>query len=399
MVRRNIRKNMNTSKLKHVAAALASAAIVAGCSQSENAESEEAALVQQALKAAEEAGFRPPDGGDGGELHIYTWSDYIAPDVLASFEKALGVKVVVDTFDSNEAMYAKLKAGGTGYDIIMPSSYQIAMMAKEGMIDEIDHSKCPNVKKNFDVGFTSQILDPTFKYNVPYAVTYTGFMYDKSKIPEGADVNSWAILGNPALKGRISLLDDIREVIGGGLMYLGYSINSTNPAEIEKAVEQVLKWRANIRKFDSESYKTEVPSGATWVGHGYSTDTTQVLVGDEEAGAPARDDLGFALPKEGYTIAFDEMVIAKDAKRKDLAYAFMNYIYDGDVAAVNMDYIQGPNPVKPGIEQLDAGLRDIIILKPEQLAKGQVLRNLDDQPAVMELYNKTWDKIKATEAK
>lgn len=399
MVRRNIRKNMNTSKLKHVAAALASAAIVAGCSQSENAESKEATLVQQALKAAEEAGFRPPDGGDGGELHIYTWSDYIAPDVLASFEKALGVKVVVDTFDSNEAMYAKLKAGGTGYDIIMPSSYQIAMMAKEGMIDEIDHAKCPNVKKNFDVGFTSQILDPTFKYNVPYAVTYTGFMYDKSKIPEGADVNSWAILGNPALKGRISLLDDIREVIGGGLMYLGYSINSTNPAEIEKAVEQVLKWRANIRKFDSESYKTEVPSGATWVGHGYSTDTTQVLVGDEEAGAPARDDLGFALPKEGYTIAFDEMVIAKDAKRKDLAYAFMNYIYDGDVAAVNMDYIQGPNPVKPGIEQLDAGLRDIIILKPEQLAKGQVLRNLDDQPAVMELYNKTWDKIKATEAK
>ena len=390
---------MNTSKLKFVATTLASAALIAGCNKSETAEVEGTDLTAQALAAAEASGFRPPDGGDGGELHIYTWSDYIATDVLDSFEKALGVKVVVDTFDSNEAMYAKIKAGGTGYDIIMPSSYQIAMMAKEGMIDEIDHSKCPNVKKNFDVGFTSQILDPTFKYNVPYAVTYTGFMYDKSKIPEGADVNSWAILGNPALKGRISLLDDIREVIGGGLMYLGYSINSTNPAEIEKAVEQVLKWRANIRKFDSESYKTEVPSGATWVGHGYSTDTTQVLVGDEEAGAPARDDLGFALPKEGYTIAFDEMVIAKDAKRKDLAYAFMNYIYDGDVAAVNMDYIQGPNPVKPGIEQLDAGLRDIIILKPEQLAKGQVLRNLDDQPAVMELYNKTWDKIKATEAK
>ena len=390
---------MNTSKLKFVATTLASAALIAGCNKSETAEAEGTDLSAQALAAAEASGFRPPDGGDGGELHIYTWSDYIATDVLDSFEKALGVKVVVDTFDSNEAMYAKIKAGGTGYDIIMPSSYQIAMMAKEGMIDEIDHAKCPNVKKNFDVGFASQILDPTFKYNVPYAVTYTGFMYDKSKIPEGADVNSWAILGNPALKGRISLLDDIREVIGGGLMYLGYSINSTNPAEIEKAVEQVLKWRANIRKFDSESYKTEVPSGATWVGHGYSTDTTQVLVGDEEAGAPARDDLGFALPKEGYTIAFDEMVIAKDAKRKDLAYAFMNYIYDGDVAAVNMDYIQGPNPVKPGIEQLDAGLRDIIILKPEQLAKGQVLRNLDDQPAVMELYNKTWDKIKATEAK
>ena len=390
---------MNISK-KLIATALCSAAVLSGCNKSEQAENdEEATLTAQALAAAEASGFRPPDGGDGGELHIYTWSDYIAPDVLASFEKALGVKVIVDTFDSNEAMYAKLKAGGTGYDIIMPSSYQISMMAKEGMIAPIDHAKCPNVKKNFDASFASQILDATFKYSVPYAVTYTGFMYLKNKIPEGVDVNSWAILGCRELKGRISLLDDIREVIGAGLMYNGYSINSTNAAEIAKATEQVLKWRANIRKFDAESYKTEVPSGATWIGHGYSTDTTQVIVGDEEAGAPARDDIGFALPKEGYTIAFDEMVIAKNAPRKDLAYAFINYIYDGDVAAVNMDYIQGPNPVKPGIENLDEGLRDVIILKPEQLSKGQVLKSLDDYPEVMELYNKAWDKIKATEAR
>ena len=125
-------------------------------------------------------------------------------------------------------------------------------------------------------------------------------------------------------------------------------------------------------------------------------DAHTVIVGDEEAGAPARDDIGFALPKEGFTIAFDEMVIAKDAKRKDLAYAFINYIYDGDVAAANMDYIQGPNPVKPGIDQLDEGLRNIIVLKPEQLKRGQVLKGFDDKPAVMELYNKAWDKIKAT---
>ena len=390
---------MNICKTGIAAVTLVSVALVAGCNKSKTAESEGLDLSAQALAAAEDSGFRPPDGGDGGELHIYTWSDYIATDVLDSFERALGVKVVVDTFDSNESMYAKLKAGGSGYDIIMPSSYQISMMAKEGMIDPIDHAKCPNVKKNFDASFEAQILDPTFKYNVPYAVTYTGFMYDKGKMPEGADPASWAILGNPALKGRISLLDDIREVIGAGLMYLGYSINSTDPKEIEAASAQVLKWRANIRKFDAESYKTEVPSGATWLGHGYSTDSTQVIIGDEEAGAPARDDIGFALPKEGYSIAFDEMVIAKDAKRKDLAYAFINYIYDGDVAAANMDYICGPNPVKPGIEKLDADYRDLIVLKSEQLAKGQVLKNLDDQPAVMDLYNKAWDKIKAAEAK
>ena len=384
-------------KMKFAAAVLATSAIVGGCSKSEGEGGVD--LTAQALAAAEASGFRPPDGGDGGSLHIYTWCDYIAPDVLTSFEKALGVTIVVDTFDSNEAMYAKLKAGGTGYDIIMPSSYQIESMAREGMIDELDHAKIPNVRKNFDPSFTQQILDPTFKYNVPYAVTYTGFAYAKDRIPEGADVNSWAILGNPALKGRISLLDDIREVIGGGLMYLGYSINSTDPKEIDAAVDQVLKWRANVRKFDSESYKTEVPGGATYLGHGYSTDTTQVIVGDDEAGAPARDDIGFALPKEGYTIAFDEMVVASGAKRKDLAYAFINYIYDGDVAAANMDYICGPNPVKPGIEKLDPDYRSLIVLSDEQLKKGQVLRGFADRPEVLELYNKAWDRIKATEAR
>ena len=215
------------SKLKYVAAGLASAALLAGCSKSETADSEGTDLTAQALAAAEASGLQ---AGKGGELHIYTWSDYIAPDVLSSFEKALGVKIVVDTFDSNEAMYAKLKAGGTGYDIIMPSSYQIGQIAKEGMIEKLDPAKIPNVKKNFDSSFASQILDPTFAYSVPYAVTYTGLMYAKGKIPQGADVSSWAILGNPAMKGRISLLDDIREVVGIGLMYLGYSINTTNPA-------------------------------------------------------------------------------------------------------------------------------------------------------------------------
>ena len=387
---------MNHRKVTSVVAALASVAFIAGCTDNKP-EGED--LTAQALAAAEAAGFRPSVSGDGGTPHIYTWSDYIAPDVLSSFEAALKVKVVIDTFDSNEAMYAKLKAGGTGYDIIMPSSYQIATMAREGMIDKLDHSKIPNVKKNFDPSFSDQVLDPSFTYNAPYAVTYTGLAYRKDKMPEGAEVASWAILGNPAMKGRVSLLDDIREVIGAGLMYLGYSVNSTSAAEINAAVEQVLKWRANVRKFDAESYKTEVASGATWIGHGYSTDVTQVIVGDEEAGAPARDDVGFALPKEGFAIAFDEMVVAKSAKRKDLAYAFINYIYDGDVAKVNMEYICGPNPVKPGIDQLDPEYRDLIVLNPDQLKHGQLIKSFDGQQAVMDLYNKAWDRIKATEAR
>ena len=379
--------------LKVLAAAAASAAFVAGCADSEDSETID--LSPRAVAAATAAGCTLPAGG---KLHIYTWSDYISPDVIAGFEKGLGVKVVVDTFDSNEAMYAKLKAGGTGYDIMTPSSYQIGQMAKDGMIEKLDHSKCPNVMANFDKSYATQVVDPTFAYSAPYSVTYTGFMYMTNKIPAGVDVASWSILGNPALKGRITLLDDIREVIGAGLMSLGYSINSTNPKEIDEAVAQVLKWRGNIRKFDAESYKTEVPGGATWLGHGYSTDATQVIVGDEEAGAPPRADIAFALPKEGFTIAFDEMVVAKDARRKDLAYAFINYIYSGEVAKVNMEFLCGPNPVRPGIELLDEDYRNLIVLSPEKLSNGQVLKGFED-PAVNELYNKAWDKIKATQAK
>lgn len=374
-----------------VAGSLISALSV-GCSKSEE-EALAIDLSRQASTAAEESGYKMRQEGEA-VLHVYTWSDYISPDVLASFEKALNCKVKIDTFDSNETMYAKLKAGGAGYDIIMPSSYLVSLMAKEGLITKFDHARIPNVKKNFDKNFSSQILDPTFLYNVPYAVTYTGFMYIKNKVPAGVDINSWKALENSAFNGKVTLLDDLREVIGAGLMACGYSINSRNPAEIDAAVEMVLKWKKNVRKFDSESYKTEVASSATWLGLGYSTDATQVIIGEEEG--DARDDIGFALPKEGYTIAFDEMVLSSKSKNVDLAYAFINYLYNGDVAKVNMEYIMGPMPVKPGIDALDEGYRSQIVLSEEIITKGQPLMPVDDDPAVMELYNKAWDKIKAT---
>lgn len=337
--------------------------------------------------------------GDVNALRLYTWSDYISPNVVKRFEKAHGVKVLIETFESNEAMYAKLKAGGAGYDIIVPSSYQIAAMVRAGMVERLDHSKLPNVRRNFDPSFAAQILDPSFSYSVPYAVTYTGFAYEKEMIPEGADVESWAILGNETMKGRMSMLDDMREVVGAGLMYLGFSINSTRPDEIDAAVGQILKWRDYLNKFDSESYKSEVASGATWLGQGYSTDIAQVIVGDVERHISPRTDIGFALPDEGFAIAFDEMVIAAGSVNKDLAYEFINYLYEGDVAAENMGYICGPMPVAPGIAQLDDDFRAVIMLDAESLRKGQVIKSFDDRPDVQALYDAAWSRIKATDAR
>lgn len=328
------------------------------------------------------------------ELHVFNWSDYVSPEVVASFEAENNCKVIIDAFDSNEAMYAKLKAGAAGYDIVVPSSYQVEMMAREGMLEELELSKISNATSNFAEEYQTQVLDTTFRYSFPYVVTYTGFIYLKDKASE-ADVSSWAVLGNQKFRGKISLLDDIREVIGIGLMYNGYSLNSTNAVEISKAVETVLKWKKNIRKFDSESYRTEVPAFTTWVGHGYSSDSTQLILGEE--GASKREDIAFALPKEGFTIAWDELVILKTSKHKKLAYKFINHLFRSENALENMKYVCGVMAHKEALKQLPQEMKDLFIQPPEVMKNGQVMRSFADSPEVQDIYNKAWDKIKAIE--
>ena len=320
------------------------------------------------------------------ELHIYTWSDYISDEVIAAFEKQNNCRVVVDTFDSNEAMFAKLKAGSTGYDIIMPTSYQIPLMVRNGMLRELDHTKLPNVRKNFDAGYGACILDPSFKYNVPYAVTYTGFVYRKDKVGS-APVDSWRIFGTAALKGRMSLMADMRETIGAALRTLGFSLNSTKQEELDKATALAIEWKQNIAKFDNEQYKTAVASGEFFVGHGYSSDAIQIMLDDA--------NIGFALPKEGFTIAFDEMVIAADAPQPELAHRFIDFCYEPDIAAKNMTDVCAPMPIKPAFAKLDEKLRKLVLLDEATLKRGEVMLDFSDRPAIHKMYVTAWDKIKA----
>ena len=322
------------------------------------------------------------------ELHVYTWSDYIAADVIAKFEKENNCTVVIDTFDSNEAMFAKLKAGSTGYDIITPTSYQIPVMQRNGMIQKLDHAKLPNVRKNFDKNYSSGIFDPSFTYSVPYAVTYTGFAYRKDKIGN-APIDSWKVYETAALKGRMSLLSDMRETIGGALKCLGYSLNSTKKEEIDAAVKKVIEWKRNIAKFDNEQYKTAVASGEWFVGHGYSSDTIQIMLDDA--------NVGFSLPKEGFVVAFDEMVIASDSKQVELAHKFINFCYDPDVAAANMSEVCSPMPVAEAFPKLDEKLRKLVLLDAETLKRGEVIRDFDDKPEIRKMYIEAWDKVKAGE--
>ena len=320
------------------------------------------------------------------ELHIYTWSDYISEDVIAAFEKQNDCRVVVDTFDSNEAMFAKLKAGSTGYDIITPTSYQIPLMARSGMVRALDHSKLPTVRKNFDKSYASCLLDQSFKYSVPYAMTYTGCAYRKDKIGN-APIDSWMVFNTAALKGRMSLMADMRETLGAALRALGFSLNSTKQEELDKAVALVVQWKQNIAKFDNEQYKTAVASGEWFVGHGYSSDTIQVMLEDE--------NVGFSLPKEGFTIAFDEMVVSADSRQVELAHKFIDFCYDPEIAAKNMTDVCAPMPVAPAFPKLDEKLRKLMAVDAATLKRGEIMQDFSDKPEIHKMYVTAWDKIKA----
>ena len=321
-------------------------------------------------------------------LHLYTWSDYIDPDLVTAFEKAHGCRVKIDTFDSNETMYAKVQAGSGGYDIIFPSSYQVSLMAQGDMLQTLDKSLLPNVAAHFDPAYSGVIVTPEMTYNVPYAVTFTGLAYRKDKTGD-TPIDTWASIDNPTFKGRIALLNDFRETLGAALKSLGYSLNSTNPDELQQAANVVLRWKKNIAKFDNEQYKTGIASGEFILGHGYSGDIAQVMLDD-----PA--NIGFAFPKEGFTAACDEMVIPKTARQTALAHAFINFLYDPENASRNIQYICAPMPNTEGIAKLPPEYRaNPAILPPaEILARAEVLKDLG---AANALYSKAWDRIKASE--
>ena len=320
-------------------------------------------------------------------LHICTWSDYIDGGVVRQFEEQNGCRVEVKTFDSNEKMYDRLKAGGSGFDIVTPSSYVIPVLQREKLVQPLDHAKIPNMRKNFDKSFAAMILDPSFTYNAPYMVTYTGLVYRKDKLPKGLSPDTWDVFDSPALGGRASLLDDMRETIGAALKSLDCTLNTERQEELDKAVAVALKWRKNAPVLDNAQYKESIASGEWLIGHGYSSDAVQMMLKDP--------NVGFALPKEGFTIAFDEMVIPADAPQPELAHKFINFVYTPEVAKANIEGVCAPMPVKGAIKSLEPKLRSLVEVDADTFRRGEVLQNLDDKPSVRDMYLKAWERIKA----
>ena len=315
-------------------------------------------------------------------LYVYNWSEYVDPELVAEFEQKNDCKVVIDIFNANEAMLAKIQAGSTGYDIIVPSSYMVKIMAEKGLLDKIDKSKIPTLK-NIDPAYIATALDPKMEYGVPYMITFTGIAYNKKDV--GDIEPSWSVLENRTdLKGRITILDDMRETIGAALRYKGYRCNSTNENELAEARDVVIKWKANIAKFENEQYKNGIANGEFLLVHGYHGDIGQVQLED--------DNIGFFLPKEGFLISCDEMVIPKDAKNKELAYQFISYIHEGEVAARNMVFTTYWCPNSAALAFMEDADKKSIIPDSEDFKRGEVIDDLGD---ALKFYTRTWDEIKA----
>jgi spermidine/putrescine transport system substrate-binding protein len=324
-----------------------------------------------------------PQTAKESELFVYTWADYIKPELVQRFEKENNCRVTIDTFDSNEAMYSKLKAGATGYDIITPSSYMVSLLKSQDMIIDLEHSKLPNLA-NVDPDYLKLSFDPDMKYSVPYMFSVTGIGYLKSKVKNFKP--SWSVFARKDLKGRMTMLNDMRESIGAALKFNARDLNTNNEADLEAAKKTAIEWKRNLAKFENEQYKTGLASGEFYVVHGYGGDLMQV---QEE-----NPDIEFVIPVEGTSVCFDDLVIPKTAKNTELAYKFINFLHNPEVAAENTEFIKYLCPNKASYGKLPEEIRNNagIFLKPEILAKCEVIKDLGENNTK---YIKVWDQIKA----
>ncbi len=316
-------------------------------------------------------------------LSLYTWSDYIKPELVKRFEREHGCRVVLDTFESNEAMYAKLKAGASGYDLLTPSSYMVSLMNAQGMLRRLDHALLPNLV-HVDPDYLAIAVDKTMDHSVPYMLVVSGIAYLEGRVKDV--IPSWQMFGRTDLAGRMTMFNDMRETIGAALKTLGHSINSTDPAELAAAESLLLEWKENIAKFENEQYKIGLASGEFLLVHAWNGDIFQV--GKENP------DVRFFVPEEGTIISCDDLVIPADAREPGLAHAFINFLHDPAIAAENTVAIYYLCPNKDSYPLLPAEIRDNpgIFIDPAIRAKSEVIADIG---AANALYVKVWDRLKS----
>ncbi len=269
------------------------------------------------------------------KLNFFNWDTYIGENTLADFNAASGIEVKMDLFADNAELFAKLKEGNPGYDVIVPTNDYVERMIAAGMVVALDHSKIPNMA-NIDPAFQDAAFDPGRKFSLPYMWGTQGIGYRKSKVKE-EDVQTWgAVFDNDAYAGRIALLGDGASVIGAALKYLGFSFNTVDAGELKKAEELLIAGKKNVKVYADDNGQDLLASGEVDLAMEWNGDIIQVMSED--------DDLSYIVPKEGGLLWQDCLCIPKDAPHPNNAHAFLNYVLDADAGKHIAETIEYATP-------------------------------------------------------
>lgn len=276
-------------------------------------------------------------------LTIYNWGDYIDPELITRFEEETGIKVIYQTFDSNEAMMTKIKQGGTTFDISVPSEYAIEKMKEDNLLLPIDHSKIPNLQY-IDESFLDLSFDKGNQYSIPYFWGTVGIVFHPDHVGD-LTFNSWNDLWDEQLKNNILLLDGAREVIGMGLNSLGYSLNDTNEEHLQQAVEKLSTLTPNVKAIVGDEIKMLMAGEEAAAALVWSGDAAEIMWENEA--------LDYVVPEEGSNLWFDNMVIPATARNVEGAHQFINFMLDPEIAAQNTEYVGYSTPNAAALELLD----------------------------------------------
>ena len=339
---------------------------------------------------------------DDKVLHVYNWSDYIAPDTIANFEKESGIKVVYDVFDSNETLEAKLLAGKSGYDIVVPSNNFLAKQIKAGVYQELDKSKLSNYDNlNKSLLKAVSVSDPDNKHAFPYMWGSIGIGYNPEKVKAalGVDkIDSWDVLLKPENIAKlkscgVSFLDSPTEMLPVALHYLGLQTDTQKKEDLKKAEDLFLKIRPSIGYFHSSKYISDLANGNICVAVGYSGDIQQAKSRAAEAGGKVK--VAYDIPKEGAGSFYDMVAIPKDAENVEAAYKFMNYLLEPKVMAGITNSVRFPNGNEKATALVDKDITSDPGIYPPAEVQAKLYAIADLPAATQREMTRSWTKIKS----
>lgn len=338
------------------------------------------------------------------EIVVYNWGDYIDEGTVAQFEAAYPqYKVVYRTFETNETMYPNL---ANSYDVIVPSDYMVCRLIREDKLQKLDKSKLPNVTENMDPLFESQtydsdkaVSDSVMEYSVPYMYCTVGLVYDANKVAlddSATDPKTvWGVLFDAQYKNQVGMYDSMRESIGAALNYLGCSLNTLDAGELAKARDLLIDQKKNLNPtYGVDNLKDKLASGELVAAEAWSGDHQVILSRIEELGNSDKIDLKYALP-EGSNWSVDLMCIPKNAKNVEGAHAFINFMYDPDVALTNCEYVGYSTPNTAARDMLSDDVKNNKSYYPDA-ATFQTLEIYFSNAEIEETYTEIWNTVKAS---